>query len=94
MSVRLSCPRALHHGCRGALTIDKLAGVRKRAAVIGRSRYGEVAPGSAGRFRVTIRPATAAAARRHGHINVRVEAREHDAKGMPKLSLKTMKLKG
>ena len=98
--VRMRCPHALHRGCRGRLAILRLTGDGKdpafahRPAVIGRTRYPKIAAGSSRRLKVRIKPGGAQAARRHGHISVRVKARELDANGMPKLSLRTMRLRG
>ena len=92
VSVKLSCPKALHAGCRGSLTIRRLAGAAKGATIIGRRHYGRLAAGSSARIAVTIDAAAAHAALRHGHITVRLDARERDQNGMPKHALRTMRL--
>lgn len=91
-NVTLSCPKALHNGCRGSLAISEPGGIGRPAAIIGHTRYGKIAAGSSGRVAVTIDAAAARAVHRRGHITVRVDASEHDPKGKPKHSLSTLQL--
>ena len=90
--VELRCPRALHSGCRGALAISTLGGSSGGSEVIGHTRYHRIAAASSALVRLRIQGALAHAARRNGHIRVRVEATEQDAHGMPKNTLRTMRL--
>jgi hypothetical protein len=90
--VKLRCPQALRRGCRGVLAVRKLAGSHKSDAIIGRKRYRRIAPGSGARIRVPVRSAAAHTVGRSGHMDVRVAARELDSDGMPKRTLKTMRL--
>jgi hypothetical protein len=88
--VKLKCPGKLHRGCRGKLTVKKASNGR----AIGDKRYRRIAAGATRRVRVPITPKGVLAVRRHhGHLRVRVKAREKDPRGDPKISLRTMRLK-
>jgi hypothetical protein len=96
--VRLRCPRKLHRGCHGILTLSRLGDSAGRSAhpsrpkVIGRARYAKIAAGASRTVEVAIDANAARSVRRHGPVEVRVEALEHDPQGKPKRTFKTLKL--
>lgn len=88
VAVRLKCPRAIHGGCEGKLTISRTHGAK-----IGSASY-RIAAGHSGTVDVEVKPGVADTLEHGGATEVRVAAHEKDANGERKLSLRTMKLTG
>jgi hypothetical protein len=93
--VRLGCPKELESGCVGKLKIGA-RGLGKAGGLttIGRKRYAKIHAGDSKRVRVPISKRGVRAVKRKGGLKVRVKAVERDSRGDPKVTLRTMKLKG